>query len=55
MQRMHEEAWQRVKEVFHEAVTLSVAEREVFVQQACADDPAVLAEDGLERGSLRNC
>jgi hypothetical protein len=36
--------WARIKCIFDEAAELPVAERELFLTQACAGDPVLLAE-----------
>ncbi|MCH7700779.1 MAG: hypothetical protein IID37_03740 [Planctomycetes bacterium] len=41
---MEEAAWQRVKEVFHEAVEYAGTERDAVVQTACGDNQAVFNE-----------
>lgn len=41
---MNPERWGRVKDVFSRAVERPAAEREAWVEQACADDAAVRAE-----------
>ena len=41
---MEAAAWQRVKEVFHEAVDDAGQERDAFVRTACSDNPVVFNE-----------
>ena len=41
---MEEAAWQRVKEVFHEAVEYHGQERDALVRTECGDDPGVFNE-----------
>ena len=41
---MNEDTWNRVKRIFHEAVSLAGEERAGFLAEACADDAAVRSE-----------
>ncbi len=41
---MDEHTWNRVKQIFHEAVGRPAAERDAFLAEACADDAVVRAE-----------
>src|SRR5262249_37761088 len=43
-QRLISERWRRVKEIFQAAIELPPAEREVYLADSCAGDPAMLAE-----------
>jgi hypothetical protein len=36
--------WQRLNEVFHSAIALGAEERDAFLANACADDPALRGE-----------
>ena len=45
---MNEATWDRVKQVFHDAMARPLAERYAFLDEACADDAAVRSEvEGL--------
>ncbi len=41
---MNEQTWNRVKQIFHEAVERPAAERPAFLAEACADDSLVRSE-----------
>ncbi len=41
---MDERAWERIKQVFHEALARPAAERRAFVQRACGGDATLCAE-----------
>ena len=41
---MNEQTWNRVKQIFHEAVARPAAERPAFLAEACADDSLVRSE-----------
>ena len=52
---MNEATWDRVKQVFHDAMARPLAERYAFLDEACADDAAVRSEvEGASRGERRH-
>ena len=41
---MNEETWNRVKQIFHQAMARPLAERYAFLDEACSGDAAVRSE-----------
>ena len=41
---MNPERWQRIKELFHDAIERAPAERRAFLDAACAEDAQMRAE-----------